>query len=1043
MQLPLLINNALLDFAISFLFSILIVLSKRYHGFISMDSSDGIQKFHTAPTPRIGGIAIWCGLFIACIRLEPNLRTFLTQILLAGLPAFIFGLAEDLTKRIGVSQRLLATMASAFLAWWLTGYSISRIDIPLADALLKYTAISLIFTSIAVAGVANAVNIIDGFNGLASGMATFAFLGYALIAYQVGDHNLMLVSTIFASCTFGFFVVNWPFGKLFLGDGGSYLLGFALAWIAVLLVERNPSVSAFAVLLICIHPVTEVLFSVYRRWKKKLHPGHPDRLHFHSLVKQRYVRRWLGGYSNLARNSATGLLMALITLFASATASVTYDKPNASIIVCIIFLMTYVFLYNRMVSSRWLPRFANSTYLGKFILLARRRSYVFTPRPFLYFLVLCADLCACIISVSIAYYLRFGELVQVSGLPPSVWIVSALLAVVIFYLLGLNKASAYRSNINAITRALLIYGLLYASLFTAFGVDGVPRSIGLIQPIVFFVFVVTSRVLVDFLVRGENIKSRSPKVVASKRSLIYGAGSAGRQLAIMMSAKHDENLIGYLDDDDRLHGHVLNGLPIFAPRDLPRLVVHRNISDVLLAIPSATRERRNAILALITPLRLAVHSLPPLTQSSTGKVRVSDLQELGMDDLLGRDAVKHNALLLNRNTHNKTVLVTGAGGSIGSELCRQILQAQPKQLLLVEMSEFALYQIHQELQALVAEMALDSQAMAPGEGGLANAMDASVQKPAIEIVPLLASVCDEVRMQEIMDTWRPHTVYHAAAYKHVPLVEHNPAEGVHNNVWGTRICAEAAVRNGVRNFVLISTDKAVRPTNIMGATKRLAEMVLQALAELNPAVTAQGGPAPTSRTCFSMVRFGNVLGSSGSVVPLFREQIKDGGPITLTHADITRFFMTIPEAAQLVIQAGAMGTGGDVFVLDMGQPVRIVDLARRMVELSGLSVRDDNNPEGDIEIAITGLRPGEKLYEELLIGENPIPTQHPRIMKAQEPYLPWAQLQQSLGALHMAKGANDVALIRGLLQQLVAGYEPAGEVVDWVYLAQEREAVLT
>ena len=486
MQLPLLINNASLDFAISFLFSILIVLSKRYHGFISMDSSDGIQKFHTAPTPRIGGIAIWCGLFIACIRLEPNLRTFLTQILLVGLPAFIFGLAEDLTKRIGVSQRLLATMASAFLAWWLTGYSISRIDIPLADALLKYTAISLIFTSIAVAGVANAVNIIDGFNGLASGMATFAFLGYALIAYQVGDHNLMLVSTIFASCTFGFFVVNSPFGKLFLGDGGSYLLGFALAWIAVLLVERNPSVSAFAVLLICIHPVTEVLFSVYRRWKKKLHPGHPDRLHFHSLVKQRYVRRWLGGYSNLARNSATGLLMALITLFASATASVTYDKPNASIIVCIIFLMTYVFLYNRMVSSRWLPRFANSTYLGKFILLARRRSYVFTPRPFLYFLVLCADLCACIISVSIAYYLRFGELVQVSGLPPSVWIVSALLAVVIFYFLGLNKASAYRSNINAITRALLIYGLLYASLFTAFGVDGVPRSIGLIQPIVFF-----------------------------------------------------------------------------------------------------------------------------------------------------------------------------------------------------------------------------------------------------------------------------------------------------------------------------------------------------------------------------------------------------------------------------------------------------------------------------------------------------------------------------------------------------------------------------
>lgn len=296
-------------------------------------------------------------------------------------------------------------------------------------------------------------------------------------------------------------------------------------------------------------------------------------------------------------------------------------------------------------------------------------------------------------------------------------------------------------------------------------------------------------------------------------------------------------------------------------------------------------------------------------------------------------------------------------------------------------------------------------------------------------------------MQEIMDTWRPHTVYHAAAYKHVPLVEHNPAEGVHNNVWGTRVCAEAAVRNGVRNFVLISTDKAVRPTNIMGATKRLAEMVLQALAELNPALTAQGGAAPTSRTCFSMVRFGNVLGSSGSVVPLFREQIRNGGPITLTHADITRFFMTIPEAAQLVIQAGAMGTGGDVFVLDMGHPVRIADLARRMVELSGLTLRDHENPEGDVEIQITGLRPGEKLYEELLIGENPVPTQHPRIMKAQESFLAWKDLQEGLGTLRLAIGANDVPLIRGLLQQLVAGYQPSGEVVDWVHLALERQAI--
>jgi FlaA1/EpsC-like NDP-sugar epimerase len=401
-----------------------------------------------------------------------------------------------------------------------------------------------------------------------------------------------------------------------------------------------------------------------------------------------------------------------------------------------------------------------------------------------------------------------------------------------------------------------------------------------------------------------------------------------------------------------------------------------------------------------------VRTLPGLSDIATGKVSLSDVHELDVDDLLGREPVRPNGLLLNLNTHNKTVLVTGAGGSIGSELCRQILRTAPKRLLLVEMSEFALYQIHQGLQAA-------------GVGG----------DSLIEIVPLLASVCDEVRMHEIMDTWKPNTVYHAAAYKHVPLVEHNPAEGVRNNVWGTWVCADAAARNGVRNFVLVSTDKAVRPTNIMGATKRLAEMVLQALDEERPTTT------------FSMVRFGNVLGSSGSVVPLFRQQIKNGGPITLTHADITRYFMTIPEAAQLVIQAGAMGQGGDVFVLDMGEPVKIIDLARRMVELAGLIVSDEQQPDGDIALTVTGLRPGEKLYEELLLGDNPKPTQHARIMKAQDPCMAWPELQQHLQTLSFAVGSNDVPAIRGLLQQLVSGYQPSGEVVDWVHLALEREAL--
>jgi len=664
------------------------------------------------------------------------------------------------------------------------------------------------------------------------------------------------------------------------------------------------------------------------------------------------------------------------------------------------------------------------------------------PRPAKRIIVLCLDTSFCILAVWLAYYLRLGEFRTLAGSPMAPVLVSVLFAIPIFIISGLYRAIFRYTGIPAmisVARAIGIYGLLYASLFTAIGVDDVPRTIGLIQPMLMLMLVGISRVFVKIWLGGE-YQSRL-KLATLPQALVYGAGSAGRQLANAISASHEIRVVGYLDDDDRLHGHVLNGLPIFSPADLPGLVISRNITDVLMALPSVSRQRRNAILAQISPLRLAVRTLPAMTDLVSGKVSMSDVRDLDIDDLLGREPVKPNALLLNRNTHNKTVLVTGAGGSIGSELCRQILQSQPKQLLLVEISEFALYQIHRELQSL-ASIGLAGPHDAAGIDAAQKVGAVSAGgMPTPEIVPLLASVCDEVRMQEIMDTWRPHTVYHAAAYKHVPLVEHNPAEGVHNNVWGTRVCAEAAVRNGVRNFVLISTDKAVRPTNIMGATKRLAEMVLQALAELNPAVTGQGGPAPTSRTCFSMVRFGNVLGSSGSVVPLFREQIRNGGPITLTHADITRFFMTIPEAAQLVIQAGAMGTGGDVFVLDMGQPVRIVDLARRMIELSGLSVSDDQNPEGDIEITITGLRPGEKLYEELLIGENPIPTQHPRIMKAQEPYLPWAQLQQSLGALHVAKGVNDVALIRGLLQQLVAGYEPSGEVVDWVYLAQEREAV--
>ena len=653
------------------------------------------------------------------------------------------------------------------------------------------------------------------------------------------------------------------------------------------------------------------------------------------------------------------------------------------------------------------------------------------PRLAKQLLVMTVDISLCLLSVWASFYLRLGEYLIFSDAVTTPVLItcatSVALAIPIFVLSGMYRAIFRYSGMPAMmtmARATLIYGVLFAAIFTFIGVQRVPRTIGLIQPIVVFLLVGTSRAAARVWIGGlyqlEVKKSSLPQV------LIYGAGSAGRQLASGMTNSHEMRVVGFLDDDERLHGHVLNGLQIYNPADLEEIANQKGVTDILLAMPSTSRERRNQILGLLSNIKLSVRTLPRLSDIASGKVTISDVRELDIDDLLGREPVLPNGLLLNRNTHNKTVLVTGAGGSIGSELCRQIVKTQPKRLLLVEMSEFALYQIHQEI--------------------LSNLKFREIfTDENLEVVPLLASVCDEVRMHEIMDTWRPHTVYHAAAYKHVPLVEHNPAEGVRNNVWGTKVCAEAAARNGVKNFVLISTDKAVRPANIMGATKRLAEMLLQSLNEIKSEADSpthnQCNSVTVTNTCFSMVRFGNVLGSSGSVVPLFREQIKNGGPITLTHSEITRYFMTIPEAAQLVIQAGAMGSGGDVFVLNMGEPVRIYDLASRIVELSGLTLRNERNPKGDIEIKVTGLRPGEKLYEELLIGDNPEPTQHPRIMKAQEKFIPWEQLQGQLNSLNLALSVNDVPVIRSFLQQLVSGYKPSGEVVDWVYLAQERQSM--
>jgi FlaA1/EpsC-like NDP-sugar epimerase len=637
------------------------------------------------------------------------------------------------------------------------------------------------------------------------------------------------------------------------------------------------------------------------------------------------------------------------------------------------------------------------------------------PRPLKRALALGADAFVCAVTVWMAFNLRLESWTTWSPAHFTAFVGAAAFALPLFIVFGLYRAIFRYAGLPAlmtVLKAVAIYAVIYGFAFTWVGVPGVPRSVGLLQPLLLLLGVTLSRAFVRYWLGGiyQGIVGRSglPQV------LIYGAGSAGRQLAAALKTSPELVVVGLLDDDDRLHGQVLNGLKIYDPAAIVGVVNKLRVTQVFLAIPSVSRARRNEILELVRAAHVQVRTLPGVMELAQGKVQVSDLKELDIEDLLGRDPVPPNPLMLAKNIAGKVVMVTGAGGSIGSELCRQIVKAGPAALLLVELTEFALYAIEHELQSAMAE-----------EGA-----------PDIRLVPLLANVRDASRMAEILRTWKPHTVYHAAAYKHVPLVEHNPAEGVKNNVLGTLTTAIQAAAHGVSDFVLISTDKAVRPTNVMGTTKRLAEMVLQAQA----AVMEGQRQGPVGKTRFSMVRFGNVLGSSGSVVPLFRRQIKEGGPITLTDERITRYFMTIPEAAQLVIQAGAMASGGDVFVLDMGEPVRIADLARRMVELSGLALKDEAHPNGDIEITVTGLRPGEKLYEELLIGDNPLPTSHPRIMKAHEDFLPWDALQAKLFDLGLALDANNVPLIRTLLKDLVPGYQPDGEVVDWVWMENARTA---
>ncbi len=610
------------------------------------------------------------------------------------------------------------------------------------------------------------------------------------------------------------------------------------------------------------------------------------------------------------------------------------------------------------------------------------------PRAIKRLVALLLDASICVGTVVFAFWLRLDEWTWPQGAQWLAYVASIMLAIPLFASFGLYRTIfRYVSwpALMSVVRACGVYGLAYCFIFTFIGVSTVPRTIGALQPILLLVAIGGLRASARYWLGGgyRALLSFNQR----RRVMVYGAGAAGRQLAAAIGSSAEMQIVGYVDDNPMLHGSVLNGKIIYPSDDLADLLARLSIDDMLLAIPSASRQHRNKIIQELSGKHVTIRMLPGLMDLAQGRVTVNDLREVDIEDLLGRDPIPPNELLLSRNIRGKSVLVTGGGGSIGRELCRQINNLHPKRLILLDASEFNLYAIHREL---------------------SEAQDNS----EVQIIAQLASVQDEAALNAIIAIWAPDTIYHAAAYKHVPLVEDNVAEGIRNNVFGTLNTARAAMAHGVSDFVLISTDKAVRPTNVMGATKRLAEQVLQALAH-------EG-----AKTRFSMVRFGNVLGSSGSVVPLFRQQIKAGGPVTITHCDITRYFMTIPEAAQLVIQAGAMTSSGEVYVLDMGAPVRIVDLARNMIELSGLTVRDDNNPDGDIEIRTVGLRPGEKLYEELLIGNNPAKTTHSRIMKAKEHFIPWQQLSGNLETLLAATRSGDTTQMRQLLKLLVPEFQP-------------------
>ena len=609
------------------------------------------------------------------------------------------------------------------------------------------------------------------------------------------------------------------------------------------------------------------------------------------------------------------------------------------------------------------------------------------------------DASLCILCTWLAFSLRLEELILFKDFNIYPAIISIIIAIPIFFLFGLYRTIFRYTGLSIILTILassFVYGFLYFLVIGVYGIHEVPRSIGILQPMLLFFAIITSRLGVKFIL---NYNFSSEKSNNKKNVLVYGAGDAGRQLVIALENSPEFKVVGFLDDNRQLHRRVLLGQTIYSPSNLEKLDKNKNVSLVFLALPTISRGQRNQIIENLNKYKLSVKTLPSISDIVDGRITVSDIKDLNIDDLLNRDEIKPDIKLLNKNINSKTVLVTGAGGSIGSELCRQIARLKPNKLLLLELNEFALYKIYEELKDY---------------------------NKNLEIISLLANAQDQAKLEIIFETFKVDTIYHAAAYKHVPLVEENICEGIKNNVFSTLAVSKASVIKKVSNLVLISSDKAVRSTNIMGASKRLSELCMQGIYNHTKDIS----------THFSIVRFGNVLESSGSVIPKFKKQIKQGGPITLTHKDVTRYFMTVKEAAQLVIQAGAMGKKSEVFVLDMGESIKIRDLILKMISLSGFTVKDSKNPAGDIEVKIIGLRTGEKLYEELLIGDNPQKTNHSKIQKTSDPFIPFEQLETDLNDLKDLLDNNRTKEVKDLLEKLVKLYKSNSEIVDHIYTEQ-------